>query len=175
MISLRPSLSDAIRWLRPGVAFGTTGDTITTWEDADPPPTAAEIYVAQVELARLARHQQRRAARTRAETGGFVFNGHPLDSDRDSILRIGNAATTALISQLSGTPFSTAWTCADEYQMPLDAAGVMALQAALSAHGLACHLRSQALKALIDTPDADLDALAEEIKTGWLPTTLTEA
>jgi hypothetical protein len=112
-------------------------------------------------------HRQRHAARTKAETGGFIFNGHPIDSDRDSILRIGNAATTALTSQLTGTPFATTWTCADEYQMSLDAAGVMALQAALSAHGLACHLRSQELKALIDAPDADLDALADVISIGW--------
>ncbi len=112
-------------------------------------------------------HQLRQFFRTQAETGGFVFNGHPIDSDRDSILRIGNAATTALTAQLTGTSFSTEWACADEYQMPLDAAGVMALQAALSAHGLACHLRSQELKALIDAPDADLDALAGVISTGW--------
>jgi hypothetical protein len=31
------------------------------------------------------------------------------------------------------------------------------------------------LRAMIEDPEADLDALAEEIKTGWLPTTLTEA
>jgi hypothetical protein len=51
--------------------------------------------------------------------------------------------------------------------MPLDAEGVMNMQSALAAHGQACHDRSSALRAMIDAPDADLDALASEIKTGW--------
>ena len=125
--------------------------------------------------ARETLHQARRAARTAAETGGFIFNGHPFDSDRDSILRIANAATTALTANLLGAPFATEWHCADGYDMPLDAAGVMAMQGALAAHGQACHDRSSALRAMIEDPEADLDALAEEIKTGWLHTTLTEA
>jgi hypothetical protein len=112
-------------------------------------------------------HAARREARTRAETSGFIFNGHPFDSDRDSILRIANAATTALTANLVGAPFATAWHCADGYDMPLDAAGVMAMQGALAAHGQACHDRSSALRAMIEDPAADLDALAAEIKSGW--------
>lgn len=143
-------------------------------EEMDGPPlkdvlgmTAEEAEAAQAEYLRSPLHVKRHEARTKAETSGFVFNGHPVDSDRDSILRIGNAATTALTASLSSVPFCTTWTCADEYQMDLDAAGVMALQAALSAHGLACHLRSQELKAMIDAPEADLDAVALLIDTGW--------
>jgi hypothetical protein len=45
--------------------------------------------------------------------------------------------------------------------------GIMAVQGALAAHGQACHDRSSALRAMIVAPDADLDALAAEIKTGW--------
>jgi hypothetical protein len=51
--------------------------------------------------------------------------------------------------------------------MPLDAAGVMAMQGALAAHGQACHDRSSVLRTMIKEPEADLDALAEEIRTGW--------
>lgn len=57
--------------------------------------------------------------------------------------------------------------CQDDYEMPLDAAGVMGLQAALSAHGQACHNRSTVLRDLIDAPDADLDALASVVLGGW--------
>jgi hypothetical protein len=121
---------------------------------------------------RVELHDARRDARTVAETSGFVYNGHPLDSDRDSILRITNAATTALTANLVGASFATEWHCADGYNMPLDASGVLAMQGALAAHGQACHDRSSALRAMIDAPEADLDALATEIKTGWPSTTL---
>jgi carotenoid cleavage dioxygenase-like enzyme len=112
-------------------------------------------------------HVARREARTVAETGGFTFSGHPVDSDRDSILRINNAATTAITASLTASPFATVWKCGDDYEMSLDAAGVMALQAALSAHGQACHDRSNALCALIDDPQADLHAVAAEMGCGW--------
>jgi len=160
-------LSEVLRYLRPDVGFALNGSIITIWESDSPPPTAPEIDAARLILRRNRLHAARRAARTNAETGGFVFADHAVDSDRDSILRIGNAATTALTASISQAPFATVWTCADEYQMELDAAGVMALQAALSAHGIACHLRSQELKALIDAPDADLDAVGLLIDTGW--------
>jgi hypothetical protein len=161
-----------IKYLYPDAEFALTGDQITLWQSDRPQPTAADLIAAVVPLRRLELHAARRAARTAAETGGFIFNGHPFDSDRDSILRIANAATTALTANLVGAPFATAWHCADGYDMPLDAAGVMAMQGALAAHGQACHDRSSALRALIDAPEADLDALAAAIKTGWPSTTL---
>ena len=170
-----PRKADLIRALCPGVGFVLTGDDITYWDSVLPQPSAADLAGAVDSLRRLELHKARRAARTRAETSGFIFNGHPFDSDRDSILRIANAATTALTANLVGAPFATAWHCADGYDMPMDAAGVMAMQGALAAHGQACHDRSSALRALIEEPESDLDALAEEIKTGWPPTTLTEA
>ena len=112
-------------------------------------------------------HAARRAARTVAETGGFWFNGHRGDSDRDSIQRLNNAATTAITASLASAPFATTWKCADDYEMLLDASGIMALQAALSAHGQACHERSQALGALIDDSQADFSAVAAEMGSGW--------
>jgi hypothetical protein len=162
-----PRKADLIRALCPGVGFVLTGDEITLWQSDLPQPSAADLAAAVVPLRRLELHKARRAARTRAETAGFIFDNHPFDSDRDSILRIANAATTALTATLVMAPFATEWHCADGYDMPLDAAGVLAMQGALAAHGQACHDRSSALRAMIDAPDADLDALAEEIKTGW--------
>jgi hypothetical protein len=126
------------------------------------PPSEADR-----ELLRARLHQGRRDARTRTETSGFMFNGHPIDSDRDSILRINNAATTAVTSILTGSEFATVWSCADGYEMPLDAQGVLAMQAALSAHGQACHNRAKALKGLIDAPDTDFNILLSEIQIGW--------
>jgi hypothetical protein len=159
--------ADLIEHLYPGVGFVLSGEKITLWQSDLPRPTASDLAAAVAPLRRLELHTARRAARTAAETGGFIFNGHLFDSDRDSILRIANAATTALTANLVGAPFATEWHCADGYDMPLDAAGVMSMQGALAAHGQACHDRSSALRALIDAPEADLDALAEEIKTGW--------
>ena len=160
-------LSQIIRRVCPGVDFVITGGVITYWGSNQPPPDAAVIAATRRDLEREHWHKIRRAARTEAETNGFIFNGHPFDSDRDSILRIANAATTALTATLLEAPFATEWHCADGYDMPLDAAGVMAMQGALAAHGQACHDRSSVLRALIEEPEADLDALAEEIKTGW--------
>ena len=162
-----PKKADLIRALCPGVGFVLTGDEITLWQSDLPKPSDDDLAGAVDSLRRLELHKARRAARTAAETGGFIFDGHPFDSDRDSILRIANAATTALTATLVMAPFATEWHCADGYDMPLDAAGVMSMQSALAAHGQACHDRSSALRAMIDAPDADLDAMAEEIKTGW--------
>jgi hypothetical protein len=159
----------AIRNIAPDAIYAIRGGLIE-WHSPDHPSQAVidkEAARLQAALPREAAHKQRREERTRAETNGFIFNGHLFDSDRDSILRIANAATTALTANLIGTPFATEWHCADGYDMPLDAAGVMAMQGALAAHGQACHDRSSALRAMIDAPEADLDALAEEIKTGW--------
>jgi hypothetical protein len=162
-----PRFSALLRLCRPGAKFVVVGDHITEWDADTPPPSDTELNAALMDWRRSYLHDARRAARTAAETSGFVYNGHPFDSDRDSILRIANAATTALTANLVGAPFATEWHCADGYDMPLDAAGVMSMQGALAAHGQACHDRSSALRDMIEDPEADLDALAEEIKTGW--------
>lgn len=134
------------------------------WTVTAKTPEAIAAYAAE---RRAALHEARRAARTAAETAGFWFAGHPVDSDRDSILRISNAAVTAITATLTAAPFATVWKCGDDYEMALDAAGVMALQASLAAHGQACHNRSTALGALIDDAAADLDAVAAALHTGW--------
>jgi hypothetical protein len=124
------------------------------------PPSKADR-----ELIRARLHQERRDARTRDEMSGFMFNGHPLDSDRDSILRIVNAAATALTAVILNQPYAVEWMCADNYEMPLDAHGVLGMQAALAAHGAACHTASQDLKARVDEASdlAALEVIAAEI------------
>ena len=51
----------------------------------------------------------------------------------------------------------------------LDAAGMLAMQQALTFHGLACHNRSQALRTLIDgaTDGQSLSLAAANLVTGW--------
>jgi hypothetical protein len=114
-------------------------------------------------------HDQRRTARTNAEMAGFVFQGKRIDSDRDSILRITQAALLASQALAASQPFAVEWVCADDSVLELDAAGMLAMQAALTAHGLACHNRSQALRDLIDaaTDGSALSAAVNAIATGW--------
>lgn len=114
-------------------------------------------------------HDQRRTARTNAEMAGFVFQGKRIDSDRDSILRITQAALLASQALAAEQPFGVEWVCADDSVLELDAAGMLAMQQVLTLHGLACHNRSQVLRELIDAA-ADgpaLSAVANAITTGW--------
>lgn len=132
------------------------------WEVRD--LTAPELAVMREQL-----HRDRRARRTQAETGGFMFQGRRIDSDQDSILRITQAALLAHQTLLTGQPFAVAWVCADDSVLELDAAGMLAMQQALTFHGLACHNRSQALRTLIDgaTDGQSLSLAAADLVTGW--------
>lgn len=115
---------------------------------------------------KAAAHDLRRARRTEAELAGFEFAGHPIDSDRDSILRIANAAASAISAILTQQPWATAWRCADEHDLPLDASGMLGLQAALAAHGQACHTTSTAIGAEIEAAEMaeQVSAIIEAIE-----------
>lgn len=139
--------------VQPGMLYDH-GD----WSPAPREPIAIEDLRTQA-------HTLRRERRTQAELAGFTHAGHPLDSDRDSILRIANAAASALSSIIGQQPWATVWRCADEYNLPLDALGMLAMQGALALHGQACHTASQAIGAEIEAaPDiATLDAIIAAI------------
>ena len=109
-------------------------------------------------------HEQRRARRSKAETSGFLYNGILFDSDRDSIMRINNAATSALFAIATGTPWSVVWKSAGTEEVTLDANGMLALQAALTAHGQSCHTNSNSLKESIDTAQ---DPTSVDLESGW--------
>lgn len=128
-----------------------------------------DLDSAKLEAVRADLHAQRRAARTQAEMAGFLFENKRIDSDRDSILRITQAALLASQALAAEQLFGVEWVCADDTVLELDAAGMLALQQALTFHGLACHNRSQVLRELIDAA-ADgpaLSAAANAITTGW--------
>jgi hypothetical protein len=97
-------------------------------------------------------HEERRQKRTEKEVSGFEFDGHPIASDRDSIMRINNAATAAIISP----EFYTIWECDDNFEMPLNKESMLALQLALTKHGEECHDWSKQKEAEIneaETPE----------------------
>jgi len=124
-------------------------------------------YAQLVESARQRKHLARDAARVAAETGGFLYSGHIVDSDERSIARINNAATAALAAKAAAQPFAVEWLCADEHALALDADGMLALQGALVAHGQACHDRSQAIKAEINAAETLGELSSIDVMAGY--------
>jgi hypothetical protein len=132
----------------------------------DPPPQVCPGWIysegewslppkptVSIEALRFAAHALRSERRTQAELAGFTYASHTLDSDRDSILRIANAAASAISSIIGQQPWGVLWRCADEVDMPLDASGMLALQGALALHGQACHTVSQEIGAEIEAAE----------------------
>ncbi|MGX9697003.1 DUF4376 domain-containing protein [Janthinobacterium lividum] len=84
-------------------------------------------------------------ARSVAETADFMCGGVLYQADKD---RIVGAAQLALMAQAAGQPYSIDWTLSDNTHLTLDAAGMIAVGAALGAHvaeafAIALHLRGQ--------------------------------
>jgi hypothetical protein len=129
--------------------------------------TEQERTAATIAILKTQAHKLRRERRTQAELAGFTHNDHPLDSDRDSILRIANAAASALTATILSQPWGTVWRCADEYNMPLDGPGMLAMQASLALHGQACHTASQNISIDIDAAETieALEAIITAIPT----------
>jgi hypothetical protein len=154
---LVPQYNQDTQVLEQGEDIGLASNTLTT--------TYTVSYKPLQELKATA-HNMRRARRTEAELAGFEFAGHPLDSDRDSILRIANAAASAISSILTQQPWATAWRCKDEHDLPIDAIGMLGLQAALAAHGQACHTTSTTIGAEIEAAETaeQVSAIIEAIE-----------
>lgn len=107
------------------------------------------------------------AERDRREAGAFPYQGRLLDGDERSVKRILTAVQAAQAAQAAGQPFEIDWMCADNSTLALDAAGMIAMPAAMAAHGYALHLHGRALKEAIDAA-ADLAALeAIDPAAGW--------
>ncbi|WP_215408435.1 DUF4376 domain-containing protein [Janthinobacterium sp. JC611] len=86
-----------------------------------------------------------KAARSVAEAADFTCGGVLYQADKD---RIVGAAHMALIAQAAGQPYSIDWTLSDNTYLTLDAAGMIAVGAALGAHvatafAIALHLRGR--------------------------------
>ena len=89
-------------------------------------------------------------ARTNAELAGFWFNDKEFDSDRDSISRIGNAATAAQSALLMKKEFAVNWITKDNSIIQLDANGVLMMHNALVQHVDVANAKSQLLKKRVD-------------------------
>lgn len=91
------------------------------------------------------------AARDAAELDGFTYLDKPIDTDRDSVLRILTAATAAqaAIAAGQGASFSLDWTCADDSTLTMTAAEVAAMPLALALQKNALHQAARAKKAAI--------------------------
>lgn len=96
--------------------------------------------------------------RTEAELSGFTYQGHIFDSDRDSILRISNAAQAAQMSLSTGDTFRVDWTLKDNRQIALDAITMIKVQLAMVAHIDQCHEQARFLKAEIEKAET-IDAV----------------
>lgn len=157
-----PEHDPAVQIAEEGQPLQIDGLWTQQWDVRD--KTAEELDQVRQQL-----HEQRRNARTSAEMAGFLFQDKRIDSDRDSILRITQAALLASQSIEAEQPFGVEWVCADDSVLELDAAGMLAMQQALTFHGLACHNRSQALRTLIDgaTDGQSLSLAAADLVTGW--------
>lgn len=75
------------------------------------------------------------AKRYTLETGGYVFRGHRIATDRESRVSISGMALGA---SLLGDQFSTSWKCADGSFITLDAADALALATEVMAFVSAC-------------------------------------
>ena len=129
-----------------------TGETVTV---PDPVPTLEDLKAAK--LAALADR------RWQAEVGGITLNGVPIKTDRESTGKI-----TAAYVQASANPeFSVRWKVDTGVFVTLDAATIIAIGNAVTAHVQACFDNEDVLTtAILAAEDkAALDAV--DIETGW--------
>lgn len=104
-----------------------------------------------------------KSLRDQKETEGFAYMGKVFDSDERSVLRITQAALTAMAA---GPTFTIDWTAADNSIVTLDQAAMIGMPAALAVYANQLHQSAKAHKAAIDA--ADFDTLKPyDITTGW--------
>lgn len=106
------------------------------------------------------------AERARRERAGFPYLGKWVDADPDSVDRMTAAVLAAMAAQTLGQPFATSWTCADNSELPLDAAGMIGMPVAFASYGQALHDYCKARKA--ELPNLDLAQLQNyDAMAGW--------
>lgn len=131
------------------------------WEDPAPPtpPTLNEVQQSRWAVAK--------AQRDDLEASGFMYQGHPMDSDPRAVQRINTAVQAAQAALGAGQPFKLDWTCMDGHILPLDAAGMMGMPVALAMRANALHLHAKALKSSIMAAPTVDDVNAIDIENGW--------
>lgn len=101
------------------------------------------------------------AERNAAITGGFLYQGKMIDSDRDSVMAITGAAVAALAAKSANIPYAVVWTCADDSTLSLDADGVLGMSVTLAMFADAQHTKARPLKEAIavETNPAQVEAI----------------
>lgn len=108
------------------------------------------------------------AKRDELETQGFPHVGLRFDSDERSVARINSTALTASAALIAGAAHEFPdWIAADNTPLPVDAQGVLSLQASLTRHGGELHAHARALKARVLAAQTADDLAAIDITAGW--------
>lgn len=132
--------------------------------------TEAEFLQARADELEARKAQLRariNAERDRLEAFGFPHSGLWFQSDERSVARLNSTALTASAALMAGqSPAFPDWLAADNTPLPVDAMGVLALQASLTLHAGALHQHARATKAQIDAAQ-DFAALAAVNLGGW--------
>lgn len=104
-----------------------------------------------------------KSLRDQKETEGFAYMGKMFDSDERSVLRITQAALTAMAM---GPTFTIDWTAMDNSVVTLDQAAMIGMPAALAVYANNLHTVAKTKKAAIDAADfATLEAY--DVNAGW--------
>ena len=104
-----------------------------------------------LETLKVMKLAEMKAARDRAEQGGFEYMGQILDSDSVSCQRITIASQSALLAQLAGQKFpGLVWICADGYGLEMTGSQVIQMPAALAVHSEKIHDTYRQIKAQIE-------------------------
>jgi Domain of unknown function (DUF4376) len=114
-----------------------------------------------LDLAKAQKWNYIKRACTTAEFGTFTVSGYEFDCDHDSQTRIASAFQSAMDARTNGEPFSIAWTLADNTDVTLSRAQVIAVGRALQVHVNGLHDRCRQLRQQINsaTTKAELDAI----------------
>lgn len=159
------TLSDKLSRYYPGAEWTLNGEDYSglTWIGPGNKPTEQELADLDLPLAREQKLAQLADRRWEAETGGIVLGGVPIKTDRESTAKI-----TAAYVQASANPsFTVRWKVDTGVFVTLDAATIIAIGDAVTAHVQACFDNEDVLTTAIRAAE-DLVALdAIDIEAGW--------
>jgi hypothetical protein len=139
----------------------------TWWQDWRIVDLSVEEAAASLATEKARLREAINAERDRLEVAGFYYMGKRLDSTERSVLRFNVAVQAAQAAIAAGQTFQLDWTCADNSELPLDAAGVIGIPVAFALYGNALHQHARALKAAVESATTAAELAAVEIYGGW--------
>ena len=108
------------------------------------------------------------ARRDHLETQGFPHAGLWFQSDERSVARLNSTALTAQSALMASQPaVFPDWLAADNTPLPVDAAGMLALQASLTQHARLLHQHARGLKLMVEAAESAGDLATIDINAGW--------